>query len=223
MWNFCQFQTCNNENVLANYDRLKKKLKGIRQHCNNIDFVELSKAFKELTEIYKETVIQNEINGYKPQFYIRSLVVLEDFINEYYDIATNDEQGTLEDLKTAFNIHAKDFESELAAYRQSVNETAKKRRHSNDLDDIKQKLAKLSKDELIDILCEKVSNEDDFAANSSQKTSTTPRTMSKNSSGGSSKTPKKSKPVPMSPKRKVIEDVIETLSRLYSYSTEIEW
>lgn len=85
-------------------------------------------GFEDLTRAYTKTynaVILKEENGIAPRFFVRCLVEMEDFINDVWDdrvgrknLSKNNSKS-LASLRQKFRKYVKDFESDLAKFREN--------------------------------------------------------------------------------------------------------
>lgn len=112
------------------YEDLTNLIKAIRNHRKIKDMASILQAFEDLTRAYQKAlpVIMKEENGVTPRFYVRSLAELEDFINEVWEdrdgrknLSKNNSKA-LGQLRQKFRKYAKDFEADLAKFRESPDE-----------------------------------------------------------------------------------------------------
>lgn len=112
------------------YEDITNLIKAIRNHRKIKDMASILQGFEDLTRAYQKalTVIMKEENGVTPRFYVRSLAELEDFINEVWEdrdgrknLSKNNSKA-LGQLRQKFRKYAKDFEADLAKFRESPDE-----------------------------------------------------------------------------------------------------
>ncbi|XP_050528804.1 eukaryotic translation initiation factor 3 subunit C-like [Daktulosphaira vitifoliae] len=85
-------------------------------------------CFEDLTRAYTKAfnaVIMKEENGVAPRFFVRCLVKMEDFINDVWDdrvgrknLSKNNSKS-LASLRQKFRKYMKDFESDVAKFREN--------------------------------------------------------------------------------------------------------
>jgi len=110
------------------YEELTMTIKQIRNHKKIKDMSSLLTSFEELTRAYTKAynaVILKEENGIAPRFFVRCLVEMEDFINDVWDdrigrknLSKNNSKS-LASLRQKFRKYVKDFESDLAKFREN--------------------------------------------------------------------------------------------------------
>lgn len=112
------------------YEDLTNLIKAIRNHRKIKDMASVLQSFEDLTRAYQKAlpVIMKEENGMTPRFYVRALAELEDFINEVWEdrdgrknLSKNNSKA-LSQLRQKFRKYAKDYESDLAKFRESPDE-----------------------------------------------------------------------------------------------------
>lgn len=112
------------------YEDLTNLIKAIRNHRKIKDMASLLQSFEDLTRAYQKAlpVIMKEENGVTPRFYVRALAECEDFINEVWEdregrknLSKNNSKA-LGQLRQKFRKYVKDFESDLAKFRESPDE-----------------------------------------------------------------------------------------------------
>lgn len=110
------------------YEELTMTIKQIRNHKKIKDMSSLLTSFEELTRAYTKAynaVILKEENGIAPRFFVRCLVEMEDFINDVWDdrvgrknLSKNNSKS-LASLRQKFRKYIKDFESDIAKFREN--------------------------------------------------------------------------------------------------------
>lgn len=112
------------------YEDLTNLIKAIRNHRKIKDMASLLQSFEDLTRAYQKAlpVIMKEENGITPRFYVRALAELEDFINEVWEdrdgrknLSKNNSKA-FGPLRQKFRKYIKDFEADLAKFRESPDE-----------------------------------------------------------------------------------------------------
>lgn len=112
------------------YEDLTNLIKAIRNHRKIKDMASLLQSFEDLTRAYQKAlpVIMKEENGVTPRFYVRVLAECEDFINEVWEdregrknLSKNNSKA-LGQLRQKFRKYVKDFENDLAKFRESPDE-----------------------------------------------------------------------------------------------------
>lgn len=112
------------------YEDLTNLIKAIRNHRKIKDMASILQSFEDLTRAYQKAlpVIMKEENGVTPRFYVRALAELEDFINEVWEdrdgrknLSKNNSKA-FGPLRQKFRKYIKDFESDLAKFRESPDE-----------------------------------------------------------------------------------------------------
>lgn len=112
------------------YEDLTNLIKAIRNHRKIKDMASLLQSFEDLTRAYQKAlpVIMKEENGVTPRFYVRALAECEDFINEVWEdregrknLSKNNSKA-LGQLRQKFRKYVKDFENDLAKFRESPDE-----------------------------------------------------------------------------------------------------
>lgn len=112
------------------YEDLTNLIKAIRNHRKIKDMASVLQSFEDLTRAYQKAlpVIMKEENGVTPRFYVRALAELEDFINEVWEdregrknLSKNNSKA-LGQLRQKFRKYVKDYESDLAKFRESPDE-----------------------------------------------------------------------------------------------------
>lgn len=112
------------------YEDLTNLIKAIRNHRKIKDMASLLQSFEDLTRAYQKAlpVIMKEENGVTPRFYVRALAELEDFINEVWEdrdgrknLSKNNSKA-FGPLRQKFRKYIKDFESDLAKFREAPDE-----------------------------------------------------------------------------------------------------
>lgn len=112
------------------YEDLTNLIKAIRNHRKIKDMSSLLQSFEDLTRAYQKAlpVIMKEENGVTPRFYVRALAELEDFINEVWEdrdgrknLSKNNSKA-FGPLRQKFRKYIKDFEADLAKFRESPDE-----------------------------------------------------------------------------------------------------
>uniref|UniRef100_A0A0A9XY83 Eukaryotic translation initiation factor 3 subunit C n=1 Tax=Lygus hesperus TaxID=30085 RepID=A0A0A9XY83_LYGHE len=109
------------------YEDLTNNIKQIRNHKKIKDMSSMLSSFEDLQRAYQKAipVIQKEENGATPRFYLRCLVELEDFINEMWEDRegrknmSKNNSKSLTSLRQKLRKYNKDFESELAKFREN--------------------------------------------------------------------------------------------------------
>lgn len=112
------------------YEELSNVIKTIRNHRKIKDMSSLLQSFEDLTRAHQKAlpVIQKEENGVTPRFFVRALAELEDFVNEVWgdsemrkNLSKNNSKA-FGPLRQKFRKYAKDFESDLAKFREAPDE-----------------------------------------------------------------------------------------------------
>lgn len=112
------------------YEDLSNLIKAIRNHRKIKDMASILQSFEDLTRAYQKAlpVISKEENGVTPRFFVRSLAELEDFINEVWEdrdgrknLSKNNSKS-LGTLRQKFRKYIKDFENDLAKFRESPDD-----------------------------------------------------------------------------------------------------
>lgn len=112
------------------YEDLTSLIKAIRNHRKIKDMASVLQSFEDLSRAYQKAlpVIMKEENGVTPRFYVRSLAELEDFINEVWEdregrknLSKNNARS-LGQLRQKFRKYVKDFDGDLAKFRESPDE-----------------------------------------------------------------------------------------------------
>lgn len=112
------------------YEDLTNLIKAIRNHRKIKDMASLLQSFEDLTRAHQKAlpVITKEENGVTPRFYVRALAELEDFINEVWEdrdgrknLSKNNAKA-FGPLRQKFRKYIKDFEADLAKFRESPDE-----------------------------------------------------------------------------------------------------
>lgn len=109
------------------YEELTELIKQIRNHRKIKDMAKILATFESLTQAFTKAkaVIDKEDGGKVPNFYIRILVEMEDFIAECWDdregrksMSKNNSKG-LASFRQRIKKYNKDFETEIAAWREN--------------------------------------------------------------------------------------------------------
>lgn len=112
------------------YEDLTNLIKAIRNHRKIKDMASLLQSYEDMTRAYQKAlpVIMKEENGVTPRFYVRALAELEDFINEVWEdregrksLSKNNSKA-FGPLRQKFRKYVKDFEVDLAKFRESPDE-----------------------------------------------------------------------------------------------------
>ncbi|KAH8399107.1 hypothetical protein KR215_002291 [Drosophila sulfurigaster] len=112
------------------YENLTGIIKTIRNHKKIKDIPNTLSSFEDLTRAYTKAlpVISKEENGITPRFYIRCLAELEDFINEVWEdregrknLSKNNSKS-LGTLRQKVRKYIKDFEDDLARFREAPDQ-----------------------------------------------------------------------------------------------------
>lgn len=112
------------------YEEITNLIKAIRNHRKIKDMASLLQSFEDLIRAYQKAlpVIMKEENGVTPRFYVRALAELEDFINEVWEdrdgrknLSKNNSKA-FGPLRQKFRKYVKDFEADLAKFRESPDE-----------------------------------------------------------------------------------------------------
>ncbi|XP_031635103.1 eukaryotic translation initiation factor 3 subunit C [Contarinia nasturtii] len=112
------------------YEDLTNLIKAIRNHRKIKDMASLLQSYEDMTRAYQKAlpVIMKEENGVTPRFYVRALAEMEDFINEVWEdregrksLSKNNSKA-FGPLRQKFRKYIKDFEADLAKFRESPDE-----------------------------------------------------------------------------------------------------
>lgn len=112
------------------YEDLSNTIKSIRNHRKIKDMASILQSFEDLTRAHQKAlpVISKEENGVTPRFFVRALAELEDFIIEVWEdrdgrknLSKNNSKS-LGTLRQKFRKYIKDFESDLAKFRESPDD-----------------------------------------------------------------------------------------------------
>lgn len=112
------------------YEDLSNLIKAIRNHRKIKDMASILQSFEDLCRAYQKAlpVITKEENGVTPRFFVRALAELEDFINEVWEdregrknLSKNNSKS-LGTLRQKFRKYIKDFEADLAKFRESPDD-----------------------------------------------------------------------------------------------------
>uniref|UniRef100_A0A0V0G589 Eukaryotic translation initiation factor 3 subunit C n=1 Tax=Triatoma dimidiata TaxID=72491 RepID=A0A0V0G589_TRIDM len=109
------------------YEELTNNIKQIRNFKKIKDMSSMLNSFEELMRAYQKAlpVIIKEENGMTPKFYLRCLVEVEDFINEMWEDRegrknmSKNNSKSLASLRQKLRKYNKDFEEELARFREN--------------------------------------------------------------------------------------------------------
>uniref|UniRef100_A0A0K8TT22 Eukaryotic translation initiation factor 3 subunit C n=1 Tax=Tabanus bromius TaxID=304241 RepID=A0A0K8TT22_TABBR len=112
------------------YEELSNTIKNIRNYKKIKDMASILSSFEDLMRAYQKAlpVISKEENGVTPRFYVRCIAELEDFINEVWEdragrknLSKNNAKS-LGQLRQRFRKYIKDFEEDLAKFRESPDQ-----------------------------------------------------------------------------------------------------
>lgn len=112
------------------YEELSNIIKAIKNHRKIKDMASILQSFEDLTRALQKAlpVITKEENGVTPRFFVRCLAETEDFINEVWEdregrknLSKNNSKA-LGTLRQKFRKYIKDFEADLAKFRESPDE-----------------------------------------------------------------------------------------------------
>lgn len=125
------------------YEELSNVIKAIRNHRKIKDMSSLLQSFEDLTRAHQKAlpVIQKEENGVAPRFFVRALAELEDFINEVWGDAeqrknlSKNNSKAFGPLRQKFRKYAKEFEADLAKFRESPDEEDEPEEEREDVGD----------------------------------------------------------------------------------------
>ncbi|XP_067137495.1 eukaryotic translation initiation factor 3 subunit C isoform X2 [Centruroides vittatus] len=109
------------------YEELVDIIKQVKNHKKIKDMSKLLTSFENLSRAFMKAkpVIDKEEGGMTPKFYIRCLVELEDFINNCWEDRegrknmSKNNSKSLATLRQKLRKYNKDFESEIANYREN--------------------------------------------------------------------------------------------------------
>ncbi|XP_013778391.1 eukaryotic translation initiation factor 3 subunit C-like [Limulus polyphemus] len=109
------------------YEELTDIIKQLRNHKKIKDFTKMLTGFESLTKAFQKArpVIDKEEDGITPKFYIRCLVEIEDFICECWEDRdgrknmSKNNSKSLATLRQKLRKYNKDFDTELATYREN--------------------------------------------------------------------------------------------------------
>lgn len=109
------------------YEELTDIIKQLRNHKKIKDFTKMLTGFESLTKAFQKArpVIDKEEDGITPKFYIRCLAELEDFICECWEDRegrknmSKNNSKSLATLRQKLRKYNKDFDTELANYREN--------------------------------------------------------------------------------------------------------
>lgn len=109
------------------YEDITNLIKAIRNHKKIKDMSSCISSFEDLTRAYQKAlpVISKEEDGVTPRFYVRALAELEDFVNDTWNDRSNlskNNSKQLGTLRQKVRKYIKDFESDLAKFRESPDE-----------------------------------------------------------------------------------------------------
>ncbi|XP_037935140.1 eukaryotic translation initiation factor 3 subunit C [Teleopsis dalmanni] len=139
------------------YENLTAIIKSIRNHKKIKDMSSILTSFEDLTRAHQKAlpVITKEENGITPRFYVRCLAELEDFINEVWEdregrknLSKNNSKS-LGTLRQKVRKYIKDFEEELAKFRESPDQESDEDEEAYNSEQDKE--AEDSDDDILDI------------------------------------------------------------------------
>ncbi|XP_048505751.1 eukaryotic translation initiation factor 3 subunit C isoform X2 [Athalia rosae] len=112
------------------YEEITNLIKLIRNYKKIKDMSSMLSSFEDLTRAYTKAlpVIAKEENGQTPQFYLRCLVEMEDFINEVWEDRegrknmSKNNSKSLTSLRQKLRKYNKDFEEDIAKFRENPDQ-----------------------------------------------------------------------------------------------------
>lgn len=109
------------------YEDITNLIKVIRNHKKIKDMSSCISSFEDLVRAYQKAlpVISKEEDGVTPRFYVRALAELEDFVNETWNdknSLSKNSSKQLGTLRQKVRKYIKDFESDLAKFREAPDQ-----------------------------------------------------------------------------------------------------
>uniref|UniRef100_A0A5S6QPV4 Eukaryotic translation initiation factor 3 subunit C n=1 Tax=Trichuris muris TaxID=70415 RepID=A0A5S6QPV4_TRIMR len=107
------------------FEELRDLIKQIRNLRKIKDMSKILTTFEDLCRVFQKSkgVIERDVGGATPRFFLRSLIELEDFVNENWEdrkdrklLSKNNARG-LATLRQKLRKYMRDFDAELADYR----------------------------------------------------------------------------------------------------------